>query len=805
MLSRRPIATHNRGRVGSALAGGDPAPITETLSVVLDDSPIGPYVPVGTQVTFSGSVSSETATVVVRRQGGADLGTATVYPSVDGAGWFEYAHTFSAAEAAFNIEAHATEGGFNPGTSSTISVTVTTLASLPSSGAALVEQWRADSGVSGDRTTWTGLNGNTFTEATNVPSVSTLTQSGLPALSSGAANASVKYVNSSLASTFAGEDKPFTVGFLVEPIGTPAGASAPTVVFASGASTTQPWMRIFGWTGTQNYPLFQRRADAGSSLTAANPTGKENLFSAGASYYVLICYQGGTVNTYVNGIPVHVNAVCNTSGAVTLTNWTLWCQNLGGVLTAFASAKIAEVDVWSNDQNANASEIWTQYAKPRYFDATLPGAVVVSSNALTKSAVNNTIVARAIATRGTEQITAWYDHELVRVFVAKRTIGSRDWTTTITGLDRSGPAGDSHNVIALCPDSAGQWHIWCDMHNDNHRHCRGPSAGDVTFPSLQAFPLVTGSTTEDSVTYPEPLQNAGGTLYEIYRSGMSGDGDLYVITSTDGSTPWTGVAQLTNVGASSRSPYLNQVCLDSSGQFWLSWTYRNNGSNNNEDIYCVRFDPATATATRVDGTAQTLPITTANLPPVVDLDVEDGLINNQGMCLDDDGNPIIVTYYDNGGLTGDTQYIAHRWSGSAWVKTVLTTFTTPYHFDVAAPSGLNNARISRPNCFFRDGMLFVICVATDLGQGIWCLRATAGPAGTLTVQPPKRILNVAVGLWEPGSVDRVRWERDGVLAMNVMIQPFTLANNVSSIDPIDANAQPSMFGVLEKTAAQLAT
>jgi len=787
------------------------------LSATLDPSPYGQYVPTGVPVRFSGWVSSEDATVVVRRQGGAALGTATVYPSINGAGWFEYTHpSFSVAEAAFAIEAYATEAGSTPGTSGTISIEVTTLASVAGTG--LAENWRADSGVSGDRTTWTGANGNVFSEATNVPSLTTLTQSGLPALSSGAANTNIKYNNTSLASVFAGDDTPFTVAFLVEPNGNPDGAAAPTMVFASGASTTQPWIRVFGWTGTQDYPLYQRRSDSGTTQTAANPSGKENLFSAGASYWVVICNQGGTINTFVNGIPVHVGATCNSTGTLTITNWTLWCQNLGGALSAFASAKIAEVAVWTSDQSANVATIWERYAKPRYFDSAIPGAMVLTSNALTKSAVNNTIVARALATRGNatpgngEQISAWFDHELAKVYIAKRTsLTSRSWTTTITGLDRLAPAGDSHCVIALRPDNSGHWHIWVDMHNDDHRHARGASPGDISFPALQAFPLVPGSTTEslsggNGMSYPEPARTSDGTLYYLYRYGTSGAGDAHLIKSTDGGATWTACGQLTNVASGSLSPYFNQVCVDSSDRLVLSWTYRNNSGNNNQDIYCLRLDPLAFTATRLDGTAQTLPVTAANLPPVVDLGNEDGLINNQGMCLDGADNPIIVMHYDNGGTSGDTQVNAHRWTGSTMVKTVLTSFTTPYHFDVMTPSGLDNARIGRMWTGFdvsRD-MLHVVMTASDLGPGIWDVRATAAAAGALTVQPPKRLLNIDVGLWEPGSVDSVRWSRDGVLSMNVMKQPYTPANTVGSLDPIDANAQASMFGVFEKTAAQLA-
>ncbi len=360
----------------------------------------------------------------------------------------------------------------------------------------------------------------------------------------------------------------------------------------------------------------------------------------------------------------------------------------------------------------------------------------------------NTVIFRknALATFGDTQYAAYYAPS-GKVVLAKRTLGSDDWTVRHTR--HRGALNDAHNSISLMVDGAGVLHMAWNHHSVPLHYARGEAPGSL---SLSDRLPMTGD--ETVVTYPEFYRQPNGDLLFFFRQGHSGDGDLvlnrYDVQTETWSRVYTGLLD----GEGQRNAYW-QATIDGAGTLHLSWVWRETGDvATNHDICYARSRDGGVTWERSDGTVQPLPITAGNAEYAARIPQGSALMNQTAMCADGDGNPYISNYWRpaEGGVP---QYHLVFHDGEQWQVSQVTERTMD--FDLSG-GGTKRVPISRPQIvadnrgdtpraymLFRDaerGHRVSVSICEDLRAPAW------------------RFLNLTdfpVDQWEP-SYDTTLWE-----------------------------------------------
>lgn len=386
----------------------------------------------------------------------------------------------------------------------------------------------------------------------------------------------------------------------------------------------------------------------------------------------------------------------------------------------------------------------------------------------------NTVPFRSdpITTHGQRQYAAYYDGE-GRVVLAARTIGSDQWQVKVTAL--RGTVTDAHRSISLAADGEGYLHLAWDHHGHPLRYVRSrePGSWDLTEP----LPM-TGQH-EDHVTYPEFHQLPDGDLLFLFRDGASGRGNLVVNHYDTASRRWSQRHANLVSGEDRRNAYW-QACLDASGRVHLSWVWRETADvATNHDLAYARSDDGGLTWTRSDGTAYALPITEATAEVALAIPQRHELINQTSMSADEDGRPIIATYFRPPGQAV-VQYAVVHHDGSAWRTAPVTRRRTAFSLGGVGSKAIP---ISRPQVVARRvaGATRVAVVYRDVERGS---RVSASYCADLR-RPrwvTRDLTDFPVRFWEP-AYDRMRWRRDGVLALYVQLAGQGDAEGLESVPP----------------------
>lgn len=175
-----------------------------------------------------------------------------------------------------------------------------------------------------------------------------------------------------------------------------------------------------------------------------------------------------------------------------------------------------------------------------------------------------------LVTANDMQFVAYFDRNRM-MSVAARKIGDDSWTKTT--MDNQ-LIWDSHNSVVLGVDKAGYIHVSGNMHADPMAYFRSEKPYDIS--TMQPIHTMTG-VEEKRVTYPRFFNDKEGELYHTYRSGGSGDGDIFVnrflpeeqIWERNSDEPlFEGVEENEN-----RSAYHKWV-KDANGDFHFLWLWR---------------------------------------------------------------------------------------------------------------------------------------------------------------------------------------------------------------------------------------
>lgn len=363
-----------------------------------------------------------------------------------------------------------------------------------------------------------------------------------------------------------------------------------------------------------------------------------------------------------------------------------------------------------------------------------------------------------ITNDGTTQYVSWWGHADQQLWLAKRTLGSRSWTTQDTGL--AGTPTDVHNALSMAVDGSGRLHVAGDVHNNPLKVWNGSAAGDIAMASWPlTAPVVGGNTTlEADSTYPQFVRLTNGDILLFFRAGGgSGDGQTTLYKWVDASDDWVEVHEAL-IQDSTASAYLFDPAIDSQGRVHISWCWRETTDPiTNHDLCYAYTDDGGTTWRKTDGSAYTLPITQSNAEEAWNIAQSVGLLNSQGMCTDSNDRPMICGYWDVNG-DGKSQYSVVYWNGSAWAISTIGGETGNY---VAANPDTDYYELSTPWIGHKDGRTFVVFRSDARGLGPWVARSDSATLASWTVTP---MTHEDLANWAP-AVDHKRWSDAGVLSL----------------------------------------
>ncbi|AWW30209.1 neuraminidase [Echinicola strongylocentroti] len=275
------------------------------------------------------------------------------------------------------------------------------------------------------------------------------------------------------------------------------------------------------------------------------------------------------------------------------------------------------------------------------------------------NSVNAVIFRRnSLTTYKDTQFTAYYDPS-GRLVLAKRKLGEEDWEVHQTQY--TGNTADAHNTISIAVDGAGYLHVSWDHHNNPLRYAK--SVAPLSLELGEQQPMT--DKLEEDVTYPEFHNLPNGDLLFLYRSGESGRGNLVLNRYNSQTGKWQQMHHNLIDGEGERNAYW-QACVDQQGTVHLSWVWRETYDvSTNHDMAYARSTDGGRTWEKSTGEAYTLPINLGSAEYAWKIPQNSSLINQTAVTADQNGNPYIATYWNDGGVT---QYQVIYQENGSWKK-----------------------------------------------------------------------------------------------------------------------------------------
>nr|WP_241698445.1 BNR repeat-containing protein [Flaviflexus huanghaiensis] len=383
-----------------------------------------------------------------------------------------------------------------------------------------------------------------------------------------------------------------------------------------------------------------------------------------------------------------------------------------------------------------------------------PGWALNSINATAFS--KSPLVTSARADNGDEiQTVAYYDPQANLVIARKNLTRGTEWERHITQY--SGQVLDGHNSISLAVDGDGYLHVSWGMHGQPMQYARSLAPWSMFLGPIE--PL-TGRQ-ENRVTYPEFHQQSNGNLFMLYRSGLSGDGNLVVNHYNTSTRRWTQVQSNLIDGLSQRkSPYW-QAAVDSQDRLHVSWNWRSTPDvYTNHDFMYARSTDATGTRwEKSTGEPYAMPITAEQAELIVPIPQGSELMNQTAMAVDEANNPYIVSYW-RPEPDEPIQYMIMYLSEGEWK--VHNTGLRQTDFTHYTP-GSKLAIMGRPKILVTgsgsDAIIHLIVRDKDFfGSAATLLSSRVGSERWSSLA----LTDDSLRYWEP-VFDIARWQRSGQL------------------------------------------
>lgn len=402
-----------------------------------------------------------------------------------------------------------------------------------------------------------------------------------------------------------------------------------------------------------------------------------------------------------------------------------------------------------------------------------------------------------LTTFANNQYVIFTDQER-RPVVGKRKLPDGEWSffvlsTLLNNNLRSPTQLDEHNVYSIAVDKTGHIHICGNMHATVINYVRSKYPENIGEWEGTPGGYMTGID-EDIASYPHFVKRKDGELLFFYRNGSSTNAITSVNIYNTSTKTWSKlVSVLTAVtdGQTIDNPYFNRIAVDKDGTIHFSGCFRMNGYN--ADIFYMKSTDGGATWKKSNGTPQTLPMTHANAEIAKQIDGSgNGLLNQNGMEVDEDGNPHTVYFRkDSNGYTN----IFHLYhNGTSWIEKQITNLKKTLSSDLVSWSG----EMSRPSIFTVGKRVFIVYRVNYEGKNGTVRMIEVTPTLLSPVEFP--ILNIDLYAWEPTFDTQALYEKN---ELHMLITPCTTDyaryNNLTQLD----NWKEQFLGVLSLDLNQI--
>jgi hypothetical protein len=403
-----------------------------------------------------------------------------------------------------------------------------------------------------------------------------------------------------------------------------------------------------------------------------------------------------------------------------------------------------------------------------------------------------------VADGKTYQFAAYYRHEEGprpnrRVTIARRQIDSIEWQIFNQPFgDDNSNGNDSHNTISIGIDPRRFMHVSYGMHNNRlvYRTSTGPVTNTEPIDFGDVRPMIGAggrASNENSATYPQfynlPARSSQtiGDLIFFYRNGGSGNGNIFLNRYDLAADTWFAVAHPLFDGVrSSVNAYPNNLgFLYATGTLHMTWTDRSTPAfQTNHNLYYARSPDGGRRWTKMDGTLYKLPITEATAEVAVAIPEQSTLINQAGMAVDNDGRPVVATWWAPKAQQGDhtRQYMLAYYDGAAWKTSPITSRPAePKQTDATVRD------LGRPLVLVDyDNRTLVVLRFKERGNMVTIAHSQNRRDWQfidLTAEP--------FGQWEP-TCDATLWQRENKL--HLLVQPVGLGQETSTIGVLEWDA-----------------
>jgi hypothetical protein len=359
----------------------------------------------------------------------------------------------------------------------------------------------------------------------------------------------------------------------------------------------------------------------------------------------------------------------------------------------------------------------------------------------------NTVVFRknSIVSYKQYQFAAYYD-SLGNVVLAKRKLSTDKWEIKTT--NKKGNIKDAHNSISIMVDGNGYLHISWDHHGNQLRYCKSIAPLSLELNDNESMT----SLNEKSVSYPEFYKFNNGNLLFLYRDGASGKGNLVINKYSLKERKWKQLQSNLIDGESKRNAYW-QACIDSKDAIHISWVWRESPDvSSNHDMNYAKSEDGGITWKKSNNEVYSLPINIANAEIAWAIPQKSELINQTSMVVDDNGNPLIATYFKIS-PSYIPQYQLICLDKGKWYCSTVSNRTTAFSLSGA---GTKKIPIARPQVLVYKNYIGLLFRDEAMGNraSLHCIKLDFS-CDQLQV---KDLSNESLGQWEP-SFDTELWKQ----------------------------------------------
>lgn len=396
----------------------------------------------------------------------------------------------------------------------------------------------------------------------------------------------------------------------------------------------------------------------------------------------------------------------------------------------------------------------------------------------------NTVIFRknSLCSFGNTQYISYYNNDGF-VVLGKRKLSSGKWELRTTNL--KGNVADAHNSISIIVDGDGYLHLSWNHHGNKLHYCKSIKPGSLEMG--EELPM-TGSL-EQKVTYPEFYSLPDGNLLFLYRDGQSGQGNLVINRYNTKEKKWAQLHANLIDGVKKRNAYW-QACVDTKGTIHISWVWRESPDvASNHDMCYARSTDGGVTWEKSTGEKYQLPINATTAEYVCRIPQKSELINQTSMYADDNGSPVIATYWKDNGDIAPQYHIIYK-EGDQWQSRNLKFRKTDFSLSGA---GTKRIPISRPQviAWQEKGNKKIAVIFRDEERG-GKVSVAINSNGQFNEWKITDLTAASVGSWEP-TYDTELWKNKKQLNLFVQFTEQQDAEGKANIP-----AQPIKVLVLKK-------